>query len=258
MRICIVEDSRAIAALLESLVKRIIRNHIEICHFSSAEELLEFVQRSEENRADVLLVDVGLPGMSGIELCRHLRQQAAGNSEYIPYIIIITGLRDPDSIAHAIEAGANDYIQKPVNSKVLDIRLCLALKLIEQAHFSEESDYFRSMALYANHHARVPLTVCDATMQGAILKILYSNKAMDALMGTSRDVLVGQSLAELQDWHGDFSKTVRSQLSAGNSFRGTLVSNSAHWNSLHIQTGIHPVESDNGVTHFYIIQEPCA
>ncbi len=256
MKICIVEDSKAIATLLQALVQRIAREKTEICYFTSGEELIEHIQNPENVRMDIALIDVGLPGISGIDLCQKVREMAGANSEYRPYLIVITGSREPDSIAKAIEAGANDYIPKPVNAKVLDIRLCVAVKLIEQAHFSEESDYFKMMALYACHYAALPIAICEARLEDPVLKISFANKAMGALLNTERTSLIGQSLADLQAWKPEFQSAIVSLLEKGRIYQGLISSSSMHWNALSIQMKIYPIaQTEKLPTHYFLTEE---
>ncbi len=70
----------------------------------------------EQHRPDLLLVDLIMPRMDGYELCRILRSQSA--SAYVP-IVVATSLDDVPSIARAYDAGATDFIPKPVNWLVL-------------------------------------------------------------------------------------------------------------------------------------------
>jgi len=79
----------------------------------------------EERRPDLLLVDVIMPRMDGFELCRELRSRLA--SAYVP-IVVATGLDDVPSITRAYDAGATDFIPKPVNWLVLNHRVRYILR----------------------------------------------------------------------------------------------------------------------------------
>src|SRR5205085_6921911 len=74
---------------------------------------------------DLLLVDVIMPRMDGYELCRILRSQP--ESAYVP-IVVATSLDDVPSIARAYDAGATDFIPKPVNWLVLNHRIRYILR----------------------------------------------------------------------------------------------------------------------------------
>jgi signal transduction histidine kinase len=79
----------------------------------------------EEHRPDLLLVDLVMPRMDGYELCRMLR--ARPESAYVP-IVVATSLDDVPSIAKAYDAGATDFIPKPINWLVLNHRLRYILR----------------------------------------------------------------------------------------------------------------------------------
>ena len=77
---------------------------------------IEGYQRYERHRPDLLLVDVMMPRMNGYELCRKLRSHA--HSAYVP-IVVVTSVDDMPSIARAYDAGATEFVAKPVNWLVL-------------------------------------------------------------------------------------------------------------------------------------------
>src|SRR5438105_12062829 len=79
----------------------------------------------EEQRPDLLLVDLIMPRMDGYELCRILRSRP--ESAYVP-IVVATSLDDVPSIARAYDAGATDFIPKPVNWLVLNHRIRYILR----------------------------------------------------------------------------------------------------------------------------------
>ncbi len=76
--------------------------------------------------ADIILLDIVMPEMDGIETCAYIRNDA--RYEDVP-IIMVTGLDDMESLSNAFIAGANDYITKPVNRIELLARVRAALKL---------------------------------------------------------------------------------------------------------------------------------
>src|SRR5712691_292740 len=77
---------------------------------------IEGYQLFERHRPDLLLVDVMMPRMNGYELCRKLRSHS--NSAFVP-IVVVTSVDDMPSIARAYDAGATEFVAKPVNWLVL-------------------------------------------------------------------------------------------------------------------------------------------
>jgi diguanylate cyclase (GGDEF)-like protein len=78
-----------------------------------------------EQRPDIVLMDVNMPQMDGYTACREIRKTPAGQS--VP-IILATGSDDYDSIVEAYDAGATDFVQKPVNLLLLSHRVKYMLR----------------------------------------------------------------------------------------------------------------------------------
>jgi diguanylate cyclase (GGDEF)-like protein/PAS domain S-box-containing protein len=74
---------------------------------------------------DIILLDVVMPGASGFEACRQARQLP--NMEFCP-IVMLTSLEDTDSVTQAYEAGATDFVGKPINWPLLQHRVRFILK----------------------------------------------------------------------------------------------------------------------------------
>jgi DNA-binding response OmpR family regulator len=71
-------------------------------------------------KPDILLLDIKMPGMDGIETLKKLRKRPDGKD--LP-VIMLTGLADSDSAAKAAAAGATDYVTKPINWRLLGQRI---------------------------------------------------------------------------------------------------------------------------------------
>lgn len=117
-RILIVEDEENARKGYEALLRKW---NCEVLGVASAEEALA---KFREFRPAVVLADVELPGMDGLELIRHLNED--GEHEAAP-VITITGRGSEDRITQAIEAGAFWYIEKPLKPPVLRALLDRAL-----------------------------------------------------------------------------------------------------------------------------------
>ncbi|MDA1360981.1 response regulator transcription factor [Glycomyces luteolus] len=78
-------------------------------------------------RPDVALLDVMLPGMNGVSLCRRIREHSL-----VP-VIMLSARDDPVDVVVGLEAGADDYITKPFDSAVLTARIRAALRRAETA-----------------------------------------------------------------------------------------------------------------------------
>jgi len=110
--ILIVDDSKVI----HSVIKNYLSEEYTIFSAFSSEEARSALKN---NSINLILLDVNMPGESGIELCQSLKA-----SEYkdIP-IIFISGETKSSTIADGLRAGANDYLIKPFNKEELSVRI---------------------------------------------------------------------------------------------------------------------------------------
>jgi len=126
MRILVVDDSAENRALLVRQLRR--AGYDDLVLAESAEDGLRRLgvgQASEED-IDLVLLDVVLPGMSGIDACRAIRSDERLRD--VP-VLMATVCLEGDELAAAFAAGASDYIQKPCPKAVLIARVSNALRL---------------------------------------------------------------------------------------------------------------------------------
>src|SRR6185436_20466130 len=95
----------------------------------------------------IVLLDVDMPGLDGNEVCRRLRAEARFSS--VP-IVIVTGHQDSDAIRSAFEAGATDFISKPVNWALLPRRLEYILRNAAAAEHIERLAYYDPLTTLPN------------------------------------------------------------------------------------------------------------
>lgn len=128
--ILIVDDDRSLQMLLTVAMEQ---EAIETVQASSGEQCLHDYQRL---LPDMVLLDAVMPGMDGFECCHKLRQLP--NAERVP-ILIITVLDSPEYVDKAFQAGATDYITKPIQWGVLSHRVHRMLNAYQSAQSSELS-----------------------------------------------------------------------------------------------------------------------
>src|SRR5688500_16495422 len=109
-RVVVVEDE---PLSRDMLVRRLTGRSFDVVAFSNAREA---VTHLETQPADLVLMDNALPEVSGVDAVRLLRQHWSHDS--LP-IIIVSAMIDSDDVVEALDAGANDYVVKPINFKVL-------------------------------------------------------------------------------------------------------------------------------------------
>jgi two-component system cell cycle response regulator len=113
-RVLVVDDVDANVKLLEA---RLTADYFEVITAHSGPEALQICARE---RADVVLLDVMMPGMDGFEVCRRLK--AEPRSQHIP-VIMVTALDQPSDRVKGLEAGADDFLTKPVDDLALITRV---------------------------------------------------------------------------------------------------------------------------------------
>jgi len=101
------------------------------------------IEKAEQLLPDLILLDVMMPGMNGFEVCRRLR--ATPKLAEVP-IIILTALDDRSSRLQGIEAGADDFLIKPVDRQELRLRVGTILRLDRYRTLSIQRENLRKMA----------------------------------------------------------------------------------------------------------------
>ncbi len=120
-RILLVEDERAIA---ESLRYALEKEGYDVVEASDGSKALDLARTGSP---DLVLLDVMLPGMSGFEVCRILRQESS-----VPILILTARADEPDRIA-GLDLGADDYITKPFSLREVLARIRAALRRSQAA-----------------------------------------------------------------------------------------------------------------------------
>ncbi|MEU8537283.1 MULTISPECIES: response regulator transcription factor [Streptomyces] len=115
-RVLIIEDDRAVR---DGLLLALRRQGHEVRAAATGEEGLELLRSF---RPEAVVLDLMLPGMSGLEVCRRARAH-----DQVP-IIMATARGDDTDIVVGLEAGADDYVVKPVRARVLDARIRAVLR----------------------------------------------------------------------------------------------------------------------------------
>jgi signal transduction histidine kinase len=148
--IYIVDDHEEVRdALSDSLSSE----HYQLLTFSSGKELLAF---DGDPKPDVILLDVMMPGMDGFTVCARLK--AREDWQHIP-IILVTALNTREYMVRGLEAGAEEYLVKPVNNVELRARVRSMLRIKRQYDQLQEMLKMREkLSNMIVHDMRQPLT----------------------------------------------------------------------------------------------------
>ncbi|MEM7397726.1 MAG: PleD family two-component system response regulator [Pseudomonadota bacterium] len=113
-RVLIVDDMLANLKLLEA---RLEAEYFTVQTASSGADALEICS---QDLPDVILLDVMMPGMDGFEVCRRLKSDL--RTQHVP-VVMVTALDQPSDLLKGLEAGADDFLTKPVNDLALITRV---------------------------------------------------------------------------------------------------------------------------------------
>ncbi len=114
MRILIVEDDPDARKVLSLILKL---DGFEVSTVAGGQEAIEVLQASVP---DLVLLDVMMPVVDGYQVCRWMRSHSATAS--VP-VVMLSGRADPESVARGLEAGADEYLAKPIKPSHLTRQL---------------------------------------------------------------------------------------------------------------------------------------
>jgi len=126
-KLAIIDDDQEILTLLDEYLAK---NGFEVEGFADGESFLS----RDETEFSLLILDIGLPGIDGLEICRRLRQKSS-----IPIIMLTAASDDLDRIL-GLELGADDYLGKPFNPRELLARIKALLRRTHTDTERESSD----------------------------------------------------------------------------------------------------------------------
>jgi two-component system KDP operon response regulator KdpE len=190
-RVLVVDDEPAI---LRALVANLRARGYEADAAANGEDALRLAARA---RPDAVVLDLGLPGMSGIEVIRGLRGWTA-----LPIIVLSARGAERDKVA-ALDAGADDYVTKPFGMDELFARLRAALRRV-----TPSSD----AAVVETAHFTVDLAAKRVTRDGGEVRLTPTEWGIVELLVKHRDRLVTQRQLLQEVWgpgYGDETNYLR-------------------------------------------------
>jgi phosphoserine phosphatase RsbU/P len=156
MRILVVDDAEDSREIIEAALAS--GGYNDVAAVASGWEAFKHLDIGREDRgapkADVVLLDIMMPEIDGIETCARIRNDA----RYIDTpIIMVTSLDDMESLSNAFLAGANDYITKPLNRIELIARVRAAMKLKAELdrRQARERELLQFVSSWGDKHASV-------------------------------------------------------------------------------------------------------
>jgi PAS domain S-box-containing protein len=186
-RVLIVDDDQAILDLLVELLEE---DGYEVCAATNGAEAFDLARKFD---ADVIVSDVVMPVVGGLELCRRLKQDQ--RTAHVP-VLLISGIRNSeDDGIKGLYAGADDYLDLPFRNEELLVKVA---RLAERHRIEK-------------HYRKLVELSPDAIVVHCDGKFTYVNPAAQKLWGAARaEELVGQSI--LKVIHPDYHEHVREQI----------------------------------------------
>jgi CheY-like chemotaxis protein len=120
MKLIVIDDETDIEPLFQQKFRKELKaNEYELEYFLSAEEALDYLNKNGYDNK-IILSDINMPGISGLELLFYIRKNAAPPP---PVIFMITAYGDQDNKNKAVSLGANAFMTKPIDFKLLKEKL---------------------------------------------------------------------------------------------------------------------------------------
>ena len=140
-RVLVVDDIPANVKLLEA---RLSAEYFDVATAYSGAEALAVCERAE---CDIVLLDVMMPDMDGFEVCRRLKSNPA--THHIP-VVMVTALDQPSDRVRGLEAGADDFLTKPVS----DVALIARVRSLSRLKMMTDELRMRAVTIERNRHRR--------------------------------------------------------------------------------------------------------
>lgn len=212
-RILIIEDEKSIQRMIEYDLKQM---GYEV---ESAIDGFEGYKKASSTLYDIILLDLMLPNMNGMDICKKLRDEGVNS-----YIIMLTAVDDEYNIIKGFEVGADDYVTKPFSPRELTARIKAGLRR-QGVNKNDDILYYEDITVYQSSYEvlqgndKVDLTLKEFELLVYLIinkgKALSRDQLLTNLWGFSYD---GDSrvvdvhvfkLREKLDPHAEVIKTVR-------------------------------------------------
>ncbi len=155
----------------------------------------EFLSEYDEGRAGVLVLDIRMPGMSGLELQQRLHEQGSDLAT-----IILSGHADVPMAVRALKAGAIDFLEKPVNDQILLDRIQQGLEQVRhrmRLHSEQGEVQGRIKKLTPREHEVMDLLVSGMSNKDIALKLNISRKTLDIHRSKVLQKMEAETIADL-------------------------------------------------------------
>ena len=126
MRILIADDSIVSRHLLDATLRKWGYDVVVACDGAEAWRILE-----GEDPPRIAILDWVMPGLTGIEVCRRVREHSRGSDSAYTYLLLLSSKSQREDLIEGMEAGADDYVAKPFDQQELKVRLRAGIRIID-------------------------------------------------------------------------------------------------------------------------------
>jgi CheY-like chemotaxis protein len=203
-KILVVDDQPVNVKLITAYLEK----DYEIIPAYSGEEALEKVRT---DKPDIVLLDIMMPGISGYEVCERIKQQ--DTTRFMP-VVMITALSELEDKIKGIEAGADDFLTKPINS----------LELITRVRSLLKSKYFHDQLIRSKEiiEAQNDLKTIMADLLPFLLRDIHPDKKTEVIRQMSQQVEDYLWTKYIQEMPADISQTAGISCSIMNRLGGSF------------------------------------
>jgi PAS domain S-box-containing protein len=193
VKILIIEDELVLVNTYKRVCKKM--GHESIVA-STCSETLEILEGDDKDNIGVILLDRRLPDFDGYELCKLIKKMFGASGKYI---LLITGDTSDSSHLDGLDAGADDFISKPVNIKILERRISVGVRSVEENRKLTNQNDTISKLYQQNELFKKGL---DDSNQPYIITdedgiITYANRALELFYGYDVGELKGSKMSIL-------------------------------------------------------------
>lgn len=227
----------------------------------SFDDGLEAWKEYEKGRYPLVILDWMIPGIDGLELCRRIKASQKGRSTFV---MVITAKKEAGDLQQVLQAGADDYFAKPVSVRLLEVRLSIAEKQIENLieRRKAEASLARAFSKLEQSHDDL-LSILNQLRMGTALTdegggIVFLSRVGERLLQLSEDNVLGKHWREAFPFPGTVLDKISALTESGSATNDKILvsprrSHRKHW--VEVEVADDPRDRKRKIFVFYDVSE---